>query len=78
MTLLADNPNGAQIFHTGVALAVIDTLAVLLRLLARWRSKASFAVDDLLISISMFPFYGMVVLSYFGMCGYQRGVRITI
>lgn len=74
MTLRADNPKGAQIFHTGIALAMVDTLAVLLRLLARWRSKASFAIDDLLIVLSIFPFYGMVVLTYLGKrMLYRRG-----
>lgn len=73
MVSLAENPNGARSLHIGIALAVIDTVAVFLRLLARWRSKASFAMDDFLIVASIFPFYGMVVLSYFGMCDCQQG-----
>lgn len=63
---LANNPRGARAYHTGIVLAVVSTVAVLLRLLARWKTKASFAADDLLIAISLLPFYVMVILTYLG------------
>lgn len=42
-----------------IAVPIIATLAVLLRLLARGRTKASFAVDDWFILGSLAPLYGM-------------------
>lgn len=46
------------------ALDALITVAVLLRLIARRRSKATFAVDDVFIILSVFPFYGMTVLGH--------------
>lgn len=60
------NTLGKRIERIGLALAVLATVAVLLRLLARWKSKASFAGDDLMIVLSLFPFYGMTAISYLG------------
>ena len=65
-TTLANNPRGATVCHEGIALAVLTTVAVILRLTARWKTKAKFAADDILIVISLGPFYVMVVLSYLG------------
>lgn len=64
---LAGNPKGAGVYHVGLALGILTTVAVILRLVARWKSKARFAVDDLLIILSLIPWYGMVVLSYLGL-----------
>lgn len=61
-----DNHIGDRVFQAGVALAVLATVAVLLRFIARWKTKARFAADDLLIVISLLPFYGMVILSGLG------------
>ena len=61
-----DHPVGDMVFQSGIALAVLATIAVLLRLLARWKTKAKTAVDDLFIVISLLPFYGMVILSCLG------------
>ncbi len=63
---LAENPRGARVYHVGIALGVLTTVAVLLRLLARWKTKAKFAADDISIVISLIPFYVMIVLSYLG------------
>lgn len=62
----ASNTLGKRIERLGLALAVLATVAVFLRVLARWKSKASFAGDDLMIIISLFPFYGMTAISYLG------------
>lgn len=63
---MEDNPVGARAYHIGIALAVLATAAVMLRVTARWKTKASFAADDILVVISLLPFYVMVVLSYVG------------
>ena len=61
-----NNPLGARVWHIGITLGVLTTVAVLLRVVARWRSKAPFAADDVLIIVSLVPFYAMIALSYFG------------
>ena len=62
----ASNTLGKEIERIGLALAILATVAVLLRVLARWKSKASFAGDDLMIILSIFPFYAMTYISYLG------------
>ena len=62
----ASNTIGKRIERIGLFLAILATVAVLLRILARWKSKASFAGDDLMIILSLFPFYGMTAISYLG------------
>ena len=62
----ASNTLGKRIERIGLALAVLATVAVFLRVLARWKSKARFAGDDLMIILSLFPFYGMTAISYLG------------
>ena len=62
----ASNPRGKEIERISLALTILATVAVLLRVLARWKSKASFAGDDLMIILSLFPFYGMCAISYLG------------
>ena len=48
-----------------IAVGVAVTIAVILRLVARWRSKATFAVDDWLIVASLVPTYGMLLCGGF-------------
>ena len=45
--MLENNPRGETAINISIAVGVIDTLAVLARLLARRRSKASFAADGM-------------------------------
>ena len=45
MSYLEDNPRGARVINISIDVGVIDTFAVFARLLARWRSKVSFALD---------------------------------
>ena len=63
---MADTAIGALIKHVSLVIGIVDTCAVLLRLLARWRSKAVFAVDDCLITVSLIPLYAMIILGFFG------------
>ena len=63
---MAENPIGNQVIRISVALGVIITLAVPLRLLARWKSKANFAMDDVLIILSVFPQYVMITVGVLG------------
>ena len=51
--------------RVAVACGVIETIAVCLRLLARWKSKAQFAIDDWVIVATLIPSYAMLVLGSF-------------
>lgn len=59
-----NNPLGHQVVLTSVTLGVINIIALALRILARWRSKAAFAADDALVIASIVPISGMVVIGY--------------
>lgn len=48
-----------------VAVGAAVTIAVFLRLVARFKSKAAFGVDDWLIVASLVPTYGMLVCGGF-------------
>ena len=54
------NPRGAQAINVSIAVGVIATLAVALRMFARSRSKASMALDDWLIVGSLLPLFAMI------------------
>ena len=60
------NSLGNQVIRISIALGVLITVAVPLRLLARWKSKAKFAIDDVLIIMSILPQYVMIVLGVMG------------
>lgn len=61
---MAKYPAQAMVVDVSLVVGIIDTVAVVLRLVARKRSKATFAVDDVLIIFSILPLYGMVALSH--------------
>ena len=61
---MVSNPVGDLTVRLSIAFGVIDTVAVALRLLARTRTKASLAADDALITASLIPLYGMIVIGY--------------
>ena len=69
----ASNTLGKKIERIGLALAVLATVAVLLRILARWKSKAKFAGDDLMVILSLLPFYAMTSISY--LCSLHQSVE---
>lgn len=60
---MMSNRRGDQVINLSIAVGIIATIAVGLRLLARWKSKASFAVDDWFIVGSLLPLYGMMTAS---------------
>lgn len=57
---LAGNPRGTFVVYFSVAVAVIDTLAFALRIVARFQVKAAFAADDWWIVGSLIPLYLMI------------------
>ena len=59
----------AQFFiNSSTVLAAVASAAVLLRLLARWRTNASYGADDLLISLSLIPLWCSVIAGAFSAC----------
>ena len=71
---MVSNPVGDLVVRVSIAFGITDTIAVALRLLARTRSKASLGADDALITASLIPLYGMVVLGYLSQ---STGLRIA-
>lgn len=63
---MVDNPVGEHIIRTSILFGVIDSVAVALRLVARWRSNATFAADDVLIIASLIPLYAMIFIGHYG------------
>ena len=51
--------------RVAVACGTIETIAVCLRLLARWKSKARFAIDDWIVVATLIPSYAMLVVGSF-------------
>ena len=58
----AINPGRDRVAQVTVACGVLATVAVFLRFVARWRSKASFAADDWWMVASLIPSYGMLAV----------------
>lgn len=56
-----DNPKREIVIIITYVDGVILAVAVALRLLARWRSKAGFAADDWWIVGSLIPSYAMLI-----------------
>ena len=52
---------GRFCIYAGIGLATASTIAVLLRLLARWKTISSLGPDDLCISLSLLPLWGLVI-----------------
>lgn len=62
---MASNPRGVWIVCVSVMLGIIDTLAVILRFVARRKIKAGFAMDDWLIAASLVPAFIMIIIAGF-------------
>ena len=60
--MLEGNPRGDLVIRVTIACGILETLAVFLRLLARWRSKAAFAADDWWIVATLIPSYAMLAV----------------
>lgn len=63
---MATNPVGVEVKRLSVSLGVLDIFAVSLRLYARWKSKAAFGADDLMIVVSLVPSYCMIIIGFLG------------
>ncbi len=63
----AVNPGRDQVIRVTVACGILATVAVCLRFVARWRSKASFAADDWWMVGSLIPSYGMLAVGSISM-----------
>lgn len=57
------NVRGEKIVNTSIAIAIIVTFAVILRFIARKKTKASLAADDWFILASLVPAYAMLVIA---------------
>ena len=64
---MATNHTGFRLIHISIGLGALDTLAVILRLLARRMSKADLAIDDLLIVFGLLAQYAMIAIGYLGL-----------
>lgn len=62
------SPQGVTFIRTAVALNVLATLAVVLRLLARWKTKMRLGGDDYLIVVALFLAYSMLIETCLCMC----------
>ena len=62
---MSDQSRSDSVNRVAVACGVIETIAVCLRLLARYKTKARFAVDDWVIVATLIPSYAMLVLGSF-------------
>ena len=60
--MLDGNPRGELVIKVTIACGLLETFAVILRLLARWRSKAAFAADDWWIVATLIPSYAMLAV----------------
>ena len=56
-----ENPRGEIVIRMTYVVGALLLVAVALRLLARWKSKAGLGADDLWIVGSLIPSYGMLV-----------------
>ncbi len=61
--MMKSNPRGLLVLCVSACLGVIDTLAVVLRFIARRKSKLRLALDDWLIAASLIPAHGMIIIA---------------
>lgn len=62
-SMTANNVRGETIVNTSIAIDIIVTFAVILRFIARKKTKASLAADDWFILASLVPAYAMLVIA---------------
>lgn len=62
---MESNPRGVLIVCLSVVLGIIDLLAVVLRFIARRRSKSGLGLDDWFIAASLIPAYCMIIIAGF-------------
>ena len=61
--MMPKNRLGGQLMHASIALGVAATISVILRFVARWKSKANFGSDDIFIAISLILHYTMIIIN---------------
>ncbi|KAL2043878.1 hypothetical protein N7G274_003398 [Stereocaulon virgatum] len=63
---MASNRLGERVIVLSIVIDIVVTIAVILRFLARQKSKADFGIDDVLLVVSVIPQYVMVILGVLG------------
>lgn len=61
--MAAINVRGETIVNTSIAIGIIITFTVVLRFIARKKTKASLAADDWFILASLVPAYAMLAIA---------------
>ena len=59
---MISNSEGVLVKGSSITIGVIATVAVILRLLARWKCKAGIGADDIIIVASLIPQYAMIII----------------
>lgn len=62
-TMAVGKGRGETILNTSIGIAIIVTLAIILRFVARKKIKARYAADDWLMVASLVPTYAMLVIA---------------
>lgn len=57
------NKRGDTIMNISISIAIIVTFAIILRFIARKKTKAALAADDWFIVASLIPTYAMLVIA---------------
>ena len=75
--MLALKEDGKRLLSTSIVFLVLDPIAVLLRLIAKSKTKSGFALDDLwiLITLVVFAAWAALVIGSKGMNGPCKSVR---
>ena len=73
--LVRDNPRGQTVLAVSLAAAVILPVAVALRLLSRWKSRAGYGADDIWITLSLIPTYAMLISGGFSSYSHSERLR---
>lgn len=62
-SMAAKNGRGEAIMNGSIAIAIIATFAIVLRFIARKKTKSMLVVDDWFILASLVPSYAMLVIA---------------
>ena len=73
--LVPNNSRGQIVISLSITIGATLPVAVALRLLARWKTKAGLGVDDYWILLSLVPIYGMLVSGGLRECFGRRIAR---
>ena len=59
---MVSSQGGELVLRTTIACGALETVAVVLRLMAQWKNNQRFYKDDWWIVISLLPSYGMLAV----------------